>query len=285
MKKNKPITTSLLFFILLFCTSKILAQTDSTQNYDELISPTNMEAPGIVAFLSDSSVYIKNMTIFLKSGKHKATLKKERETMTMSFNPKTVAMKVEFADQVKRVISGNSYAGDLKYGSGYQIYIATTPIGKIKQPPMYFDNYGYIYISPKKDDYMKVSLQSLSKFMPSQGFFDMATLPNLNIPEGPATYYGMDVSPKKFPILEWAFVYKPKYFEGNDFKKESLPCKGDSTCTRYTLKTGEQSGSYVLFDSKNRLREIHTKDEGFIIFSYQKVTFDIPDAKDMSAYF
>ncbi len=202
--------------------------------------------------------------------------------MTMLFDPKTVAMKVEFAKNVKREID-NAYIG---YGG---VSIITKPGAKETQKPMYFDNNGYVYVAGKKQKkYIKVSFEKLAKMMKKVPDFlsGGVALPGPDVPDSSVTYYGMDVSPKKFPILEWVFVYKTEFFEGNpDFSKEIINCTGNENCIVYTLKAGKDSGSYVLFDSKKRLREIFTINSGFIDYTYVEVTVELPDADDMSGYF
>ncbi len=284
MKRVKIFSTCLVFFSLIFFTNVLQAQADSTEIPEELISPTNMIPPGITAFLSDSSLYLDEGGIIgIGMGQQYVKTKKEKTTMTIYFDPKTVAMKIVFADQVKRTIE----ADVVGMGGPVGIMIKTVPIGKVKQEPMYFDNSGYVYTGTKSQGYIKVPFEKLSKLMPGQGFLSGVTgLPNIGYPDGSVTYYGMDVSPKKFPILEWVFVYKTEVFEGNnDFTKEIVNCATGQNCVKYTLSSGADAGSYVLFDSKQRLREIATKGGGYIIYSYQEVNVKLPTAKDMSGYF
>ena len=290
MKLCKNITIIFGCLFLLFSPLAIWAQTDSTADQDVLKSPEEMEAPGIVAYLSGTSVYMEKAIIAgIGMGQQVIKKGKEKVSMTMNFDPKSMAMRVDFAEQVKRVI--NPSITGIGYGA---IVINTIPIGKEKQKPMYFDNNGYVYTSGGKEGYIKVDFQKMNKLMMSiakgaagglNDMFSVAGLPGIEIPSGPSTYYGMDVSPKRFPILEWVFVYKPQYFENDQFRKETVPCRAGEDCTAYIIKSGEDAGSYVLFDSSNRLREIHTQQNGFIIFSYQEVNVKLPPAKDMSSYF
>lgn len=153
---------------------------------------------------------------------------------------------------------------------------------KEKQDPMYFDNDGYVYTSAKKQGYFKVPFEKLKKMMAMPGVIPEGLLPPIKIPDGSIKYYGMDVSPKKFPILEWAFVYKPEHFEGNtDFKKEVLDCRGQGNCVKYTLLGGKDAGSYVLFDSKHRLAEIYTANSGNAVYTYEDHSVELPDAREM----
>ena len=182
----------------------------------------------------------------------KAFLKDHKgKTQTYIFDGKTVAMRVEFDP-------------------------------KEKQKPMYFDNAGYVYTSNKKQGYVKVPFEKLKKMMNFRTFVSGGVLPPIDFPDGSITYYGMDVSPKKFPILEWAFVYKTVHFEGNaDFNKETLDCRGEGNCLKYTLINGTDAGSYVLFDSKGRLAEIFSINSGNAVYTYQDNPVQLPNAREM----
>ncbi len=81
MKRIKIIANSLLFLTLVFCTIKIQAQTDSTQNYDELISPTNMEVAAMYSLSLIGSVPVgRNTEVY----EHAAKISKE----VLNNNPK-----------------------------------------------------------------------------------------------------------------------------------------------------------------------------------------------------
>jgi uncharacterized repeat protein (TIGR01451 family) len=176
---------------------------------------------------------------------------RKKRNQTYVFDAKTIAMRVEFDK-------------------------------KDKQKPMFFDKAGYVYTASKKDEYVKVPFEKLKNLMNFSTFASRGVLPPIDFPDGSVTYYGMDVSPKRFPILEWAFVYKVQHFEGNpDFNKEILDCRGDSNCIKYILKTGEGAGSYVLFDSKKRLAEIFTTKTGNIVYTYQDNNVQLPNAQEM----
>jgi hypothetical protein len=107
-------------------------------------------------------------------------------------------------------------------------------------------------------------------------------LPPLDFPDGSVKYYGMDLSPQKFPILEWAFVYNTVHFEGRpELRKEILNCRGMEGCIKYTLTEGAEAGSYVLFDQEKRLAEIFTVNSGKAVYTYEPTRVTLPEAKEM----
>jgi uncharacterized repeat protein (TIGR01451 family) len=181
----------------------------------------------------------------------KAFLKDHKKrTQTYIFDAKSIAMRVEFDP-------------------------------KEKQKPMYFDEKGYVYTASNKG-YVKVPFEKLKKLGGFTTFISNGVLPPIPFPDGSVKYYGMDVSPKRFPILEWAFVYKTSYFEGNtDFKKQDLECRGQPNCAKYTLTNGKDAGSYVLFDSEQRLAEIFATRTGNIVYTYEDHTVQLPNAQEM----
>jgi hypothetical protein len=245
-----------------------------------------MAPPGITAFLSGTSVYTK--AFWKNYDFHKPPIlhpSKEKTTMTLLFDPKTVAMKIEFGQVERKIIVKEHVQRGYEY-----LLVSSEPVGKVKQKPMYFDNKDNVYTATDKDGYIKVPYKKLNsmgiKGNILSGILAFGGFPGIRLPNGPVAYYNMDLSPEKFPILEWAFRYKTRYFEGNaDFTKDTLNCIADLKCTKYTLKSGEGAGSYVLFDSQKRLIEIHTINDGYIIYSYQEVSVKLPEAKDLSSYF
>ena len=257
------------------------------ENQEESDDAANIMPPGIVAFLSASSMYLQK--VIITAGDVKTILDKKKESMTMFFDPQIKAMRVSFGETEIQVIDKEKSGFGIGSGQG-GIVINTKPGQKTKEMPMYFDNNGYVYTAGKKNEYMKVPFEKMAKLMPGQGSLfgvDLPfNLPIFSLPDGSVTYYGMDVSPKKFPILEWAFVYRTEAFEGKSgFSKEIMDCTGSTNCIKYTMTAGADAGSYVLFDSKKRLREIHSKNSGYIVYTYQEVKVNLPDATDMSKYF
>lgn len=255
-------------FLLFLSTGNIQAQA-------EPVDSTYQTPPGIKAFLSAYSFHTTSVQYDEEDVEIDILKEKRRDTLTLCFDPETIAMRIEFPLQESR--KGHYSPGNFFMKKG----------PKEKQSPMYFDNRGYVYVDAakkgsKKPEYMKVPFEKLKQAMAFSTFASRGLLPPIPFPDGSVTYYGMDVSPKQFPVLEWAFVYKTEVFEGNsDFTKEDLNCRGDAKCVKYILKSGEGAGSYVLFDSEGRLAEISTTENGYMVYTYEPVTVKLPPAREM----
>lgn len=147
--------------------------------------------------------------------------------------------------------------------------------------PLFFDNDGFIYSVVENEEYQKLPfdkfIDMMQKLVP---FFSMGAMPEPHFPDGSETYYGMDVSPQKFMILEWAWVYKIENFEHPDFSKATINCRGESNCTKFTVKDGRDKGAYVLFDSKRRLALIDDNKTGTATYTYEPCTVILPEAKE-----
>jgi hypothetical protein len=92
------------------------------------------------------------------------------------------------------------------------------------------------------------------------------------------TYFGMDLSPNLFPIAEWAYIYKPEIFEGQDqFQKSKLSCRGGD-CTKFTMQGAGAKSNHVLFDQYGRLAEIHSVEDGggSITYTYEPHNLSTP---------
>jgi len=155
---------------------------------------------------------------------------------------------------------------------------------KVSDKTIYFDKDGYIYTAQKKNkQFVKTPFENLKNLM-AIGFEVNSALSNLfpeiASPGESYSYLGIPVKPQHYPILEWAFVYKPEYFEGEPgFEKEFLVNDSDTVGFSYTLRKGKEAGSYVVFDSKDRLVGITTIGSGDILYTYQPVTVVLPEAK------
>ncbi|MEZ4781317.1 MAG: DUF11 domain-containing protein [Flavobacteriaceae bacterium] len=168
---------------------------------------------------------------------------------------------------------------------------------KGKNPdPVYWDKDGYIY-SGEKGQYYKIpfnQIKSMGKnmmkmFTAGSKGMPGAVLPKVNgkdvdldFPSEPITYNGFKVHiyPNKYPILEWAFVYKPEIFKGaDDVTEEIVACRGSSGCTKFTLTAGKLKGSTVLFDNKNRLAKITNPNGASAVYTYEPTTVKLPKAK------
>ena len=168
---------------------------------------------------------------------------------------------------------------------------------KGKNPdPVYWDKDGYIY-SGEKGQYYKIPFEQVKSMgknmvkMFSQGSEGIpgAFVPkvngqevNLEFPNEPIMYngYELHVYPNKYPMIEWAFVYHPKIFKGaDDVREESVTCRGNAGCTKFTSTAGESMGSTVLFDHQDRLVEITNPDGAFAVYTYEPTTVTLPPAQ------
>lgn len=148
--------------------------------------------------------------------------------------------------------------------------------------PVYFDNDGYVYSEGKNGAYMKIPFEGIKKMMTNLiPTFSMGSMPAPEFPDASnSTFYGMDVSPHKFPILEWAWVYKIENFEHPDFRKERIDCRGESGCTKFTVLNGRDKGAYIIFDAKRRLALIDDIKTGTAEYTYEPCTVTLPEAKE-----
>lgn len=120
-----------------------------------------------------------------------------------------------------------------------------------------------------------------------KGMFTLTNglFPHLELPDGSVTYYGIDVSPDNYPILEWAFLYQVHYFEAAEgLEKEFLQSSGAEMCLKYTLMSGKDKGSYVLFDNWGRLSEIFSINSGRIIYTYGDFMVTLPNAAFVNTF-
>lgn len=290
--------------ILSACLASVFLLAGFSQTYAQ--EAVSNRPPGIKAFLSGTTYYLNGMwTRIHNEEKFEPVVVEDLQeadiTMAMLFDPVNIAMKVESGDRAIRewqvwstwTVTGNRVSGFSRTQNKTE--------KREKTMPMYYDNQGYVYSYVKKQGYVKVLFSRFMKKMSSAGTgmpssqFIFGTVKH-NFPDwfgkeisstGKLTYNGIDISPRAFPILEWAFAYKPQYFEGkNGFGKETVKCAKDPGCTKFTKKAGDGAGSYVLFDSKGRLAEIHTPENGYAVYTYdEKITVELPDAIDMTKFF
>lgn len=203
---------------------------------------------------------------------------KEFSVFTLDFN--TMAMHVDQAGLEKKLDVIPKSANWFNEYETIAIIGNSTLLWEItfEERPMYFDYEGYVYTKGKKSRWMKTPLTTLYKFM-SVPFAFPNIFPQLKLPDGNYTYYGIDVSPGRYPILEWAFRYKMQYFEGSDnFKHEFVEYGGEGGHSKYTLQTGKDKGSFVIFDGLGRLREINSIHSGMIQYTYGDYTVQLPDS-------
>ncbi|MFY0714656.1 hypothetical protein J1D01_13340 [Seonamhaeicola sp. NFXS20] len=169
--------------------------------------------------------------------------------------------------------------------------------------PGYIDSEGFMYVY-KDGEYTKSSLIALQ----SQGMMvPTMMIEAYKLPPEPfmaqyqkQTDQGLTANPFN-GIVEFAFIYKPNDFRYEDFK-ETTQTKSGETYTKFKfLNEPGYEGSYVLFDSQNRLIEIYTNKsdtgqsmdsfemsmmppgESLLIYNYKPVEVNLPAAREVRA--
>lgn len=151
-----------------------------------------------------------------------------------------------------------------------------------KTPPFYFEKNNYIVVD-NKDGCIRAKFDLTKAFSQIEEGMKGKTLPpNLNVEQAKANFYksnyGINLLPGSFPIADWAYVYKPEFFQNAaDFEKSNISC-GGSSCTKYTMKNGKEKGSYVLFDNYGRLSEIFStvNGGGTVSYTYEPHSISAP---------
>ena len=142
--------------------------------------------------------------------------------------------------------------------------------------PIFLDENGFVY-TPGRGGYIKMNLNRIRNI--ARGFGIMAEdLPSVDYPEGPILYHGHEIPVQRFPVVEWAFILEPGQFVDEDqYEAETVHCGEDQTCQKFTLMTGRQSGSYVVFDAKGRMIEISRVRSGKAELEYLPVEVTLPE--------
>lgn len=194
------------------------------------------------------------------------------EFAVYTFDARTLAMHVDQAKWDKKLAifpAGDIYEPSSEIPPLFNEY-------QYQNRPMYFDKDGNIYINAKSK-WVKAPFALMKNMLKNTSWVVGSLFPGLKIPPGKVTYYGIDVSPDKYPILEWAFRYKVHYFEAvPELLKEITECRGEGGCIKYTAQSGKDKGSYVLFDNKGRLAEISSINSGKIVYVYGSFSVTIP---------
>jgi hypothetical protein len=97
-----------------------------------------------------------------------------------------------------------------------------------------------------------------------------------------------------FMYVEFAFIYKPGHFREDmykeDYTESEVTCRGNPGCSKFSINDPGYYGSYILFDSSNRLAEINVKmkddpnygsGEGKLEFFYQDCEVKLPAATEV----
>jgi hypothetical protein len=174
--------------------------------------------------------------------------------------------------------------------------IAMKTDSKANLKPIYHDRTGKFYAFDEDEgQYMSMALLPGS----SMGFMTAGmTSQAYKLP--PTPYFQafealskLDIA-MNFLILEMAFIYEPKHFQNNNWYKPSTFNCGGNTCLKFSYTDPEYTGSYIVFDSRARLRELNIisttsqfaddnkNTSGKFVFSYKPVTVELPDAVEQS---
>ncbi|MDR5590295.1 DUF4412 domain-containing protein [Christiangramia sp. SM2212] len=169
-------------------------------------------------------------------------------------------------------------------------HLAMRGISPEKNSEMYTDSEGFQYaFNDSNNRWEKTGLMrsdAMSFMMPAM------SMSLLQLPSGPmlaatekAKAQGMSLN--TFMIVEWAFIYRPEHFRNQDYIESDT-----SEGLRFNYTDPDYSGSYVLFDEKNRLSKaiINVKTpegikSGSYDFKYQPVEVNIPKAVEVKMPF
>ncbi len=189
---------------------------------------------------------------------------------------------------------------DSKKGKGSEYYfdseeIAARGIAPESDNPIYIDSEGFQYgYNESERRWEKTGLMrsdAMSFMMP------MVSIGMLKLPSGPTLQASeklkeQGLNMNTFQIVEWAFIYKPEHFRNEDYQETTAECPGGGTCSKFTYNDPEYKGSWVLFDSKDRLAEIYAKvnndqmqGDGSYKFEYSPVTVNVPSAVEVKMPF
>ena len=189
---------------------------------------------------------------------------------------------------------------DSKKGKGSEYYfdseeIAAKGIAPESDNPIYIDSEGFQYgYNESEGRWEKTGLMrsdAMSFMMPmvSMGMLKLPPEPTLQASEK-LKKQGLNMN--TFQIVEWAFIYKPEHFRNEDYQETTAECPGGGTCPKFLYKDPEYQGSWVLFDSKDRLAEIYAKvnndqmqGDGSYKFEYSPVTVNVPSAVEVKMPF
>ncbi len=274
----------IVFIGIAFCLSKISLGQQSGGSVDSLQLNLSKERD------VEAVLIVPEMKNAIIKGLEKGSVM-GRDLSIFTFDYESKAMHVS---QVAKNVKLNISKKLDDFNEGKQLFIYLNHGFYMKENfdyrPMYFDHEGYVYTTGKgsKGQWIKTQLTTLYKMMGSTNSFAInmpEPFSTIVLKESKYNYYGIDVSPGLYPILEWAFRYKVQHFESSpDFAHEFVDFAGEAGSSKYTLKTGKEKGSFVIFDGFGRLREINTINSGMIQYTYGEFTVKLPDP-DKVRYF
>lgn len=155
--------------------------------------------------------------------------------------------------------------------------------------PGYADSEGLMYgYDDNEGRYTKSSMVALQ----SQGMMPLMIVEAYKLPPEPFMasldkQADQGMTPNPFNgIVEFAFVYEPEQFRYEDFKETKQTIRGETYTKFEFLNEPGYEGSYVLFDSQNRLIEIFTKksDTGQSMDSFELGSMPVPPGESLLVY-
>jgi hypothetical protein len=166
---------------------------------------------------------------------------------------------------------------------------------------MYIDSEGfYISYNESKGRYEKSNLLSsgvMSMMAPT------IMISAYKLPAGPFwdTSQMLDeqgIKLNTFLYVEFAFIYNPEHFRqemyNSGYTESQVGCRGNQGCTRFSINDPAYAGSYILFNSSNRLAEINVRlkddpsfgsGEGKLEFFYEPCEVYLPSATEVKQPF
>ncbi|SDS38688.1 hypothetical protein [Christiangramia echinicola] len=185
-------------------------------------------------------------------------------------------------------------------GKGSEYYfdsdeIAARGVAPNSDKPIFIDSEGFQYGFNEgenrweKTGLMKSDAMSFMMPMMSIGILKLPAEPSLNASKK-LKEQGLNMN--TFQIVEWAFIYKPEHFRSEDYEETTAPCPDGGDCPKFIYTDPEYKGSWVLFDSQERLSEIYAnvntqqaQGDGSYKFTYQPVSVSLPDAVEVKMPF
>ena len=168
--------------------------------------------------------------------------------------------------------------------------LAMRSIEPKRNEEMFTDSEGYQYAFNKSNNrWEKTGLMrgdAMSFMMPamSMSLLQLPAAPMLDATEK-AKANGMNLN--TFMIVEWAFIYSPEHFRNEDYTESNV-----NGGTKFDYTDPQYSGSYVIFDSQERLSQALIKTEtpegmktGIFNFGYAPVQVNIPSAVEVKMPF
>lgn len=213
-------------------------------------------------------------------------IKKGENTAAMEIN--TAAKREFYKTDVIVTTSENGESGSAFYFDADNLAMKGT-LAKNNEK-MYTDSEGFQYAYNNSEHRWEktgiMRTDAMSFMMPAM------SMSMLQLPQGPmlaatekAKKQGMNLN--TFMIVEWAFIYEPKDFRNEDYTEKKI-----DGGIQFNYTDPDYSGSYVTFDSENRLSEALIKvktpegiNTGIYNFNYTPVEVNLPSAVEVKMPF